>query len=199
MSKDVDKKSTIIEIAIRLFSKYGYAKTSVDEIASQANIAKGTVYYYFTSKEELFMEAISSKSQEFFAALHEQIAQTQGFEAQLKAYISLPMKYAYENMPILLEGLKSIPFSYISRIDEYRKVSQARMLLILRQILECGLAEGKVTEAISIDRICEMIHDWFMPGNLRFEVSDIEQMLKRIEKDHEALVNLILYGIIRRG
>jgi len=199
MSKDVDKRSTIIEIAIRLFSKHGYSKTSVEEIASLANIAKGTVYYYFTSKEDLFMAAIACKSQEFFTVLAQQIAETKGFEAQLNTYISLPMKYVYEHMPIMLEGLKSIPFSYLSRINEYRKISQSKMLMILRRILENGMQEDKITETISVDRICEMIHDWFIPGNLRFETYDVESILKRIEKDHETLVNLILYGIIKRG
>jgi hypothetical protein len=99
----------------------------------------------------------------------------------------------------MLEGLKSIPFSYLPRINEYRKISQSKMLMILRRILENGMQEDKITETISVDRICEMIHDWFIPGNLRFETYDVESILKRIEKDHETLVNLILYGIIKRG
>ena len=51
MNQAKDKKQIILDIATRLFSRYGYNKTSLDEVASEAQIAKGTVYYYFSSKE----------------------------------------------------------------------------------------------------------------------------------------------------
>ena len=38
----------------RLFLHYGYRKTSVDQIAREAGIGKGTIYNYFRNKEELF-------------------------------------------------------------------------------------------------------------------------------------------------
>jgi len=47
-------REKIIQSAIKNFSKYGYANTKMDEIASLADVSKGTLYLYFTSKEELF-------------------------------------------------------------------------------------------------------------------------------------------------
>lgn len=48
------KKEQIIEAARKLFTKYGYKKVSMDEIAREANVSKKTVYAYFKDKEELF-------------------------------------------------------------------------------------------------------------------------------------------------
>lgn len=55
---EVDKiKESIKKAAQDLFRKYGYHKTSVNEIAKRAKIAKATIYKYFESKE-LLLQAI---------------------------------------------------------------------------------------------------------------------------------------------
>src|SRR5258705_1122081 len=46
-------RDAILDAAQRLFARYGYRKTTVDELAREAGIAKGTVYLYFKSKEEI--------------------------------------------------------------------------------------------------------------------------------------------------
>lgn len=51
MSKN--RKHELLDIAYKMFIIKGYDNTSVDEIIKEANIAKGTFYYYFTSKEEM--------------------------------------------------------------------------------------------------------------------------------------------------
>ncbi len=48
------KEMKILEAAKELFLRYGVKKTTIDDIANQAGIAKGSVYLVFTSKEELF-------------------------------------------------------------------------------------------------------------------------------------------------
>lgn len=54
------RKAEILKIAGTLFQSQGYALTSVDEIVRQADIAKGTFYYYFKSKEEV-LEALTQQ------------------------------------------------------------------------------------------------------------------------------------------
>jgi AcrR family transcriptional regulator len=48
------KRDAILDAALKLFSQYGYRRTSIDDIAREAEIAKGTVYLSFKSKEEIF-------------------------------------------------------------------------------------------------------------------------------------------------
>ncbi|GAA0726999.1 TetR/AcrR family transcriptional regulator [Clostridium malenominatum] len=47
-------KRSIFESAIKVFSIYGYDGATMDEVAAQAGVAKGTLYYHFKSKEEIF-------------------------------------------------------------------------------------------------------------------------------------------------
>ena len=52
-------KDSILSVATRLFSRFGFHKTSMDEIAKIARKAKGSLYYHFASKEDLFKEVVS--------------------------------------------------------------------------------------------------------------------------------------------
>lgn len=54
-------KSVIVESATIFFSKYGFYKTTMDEIAKHVHKAKGVLYYYFKSKEELFNEVLKQE------------------------------------------------------------------------------------------------------------------------------------------
>ena len=48
-----DTKSRIVSAAWKLFYQYGYANTTIDEIAELSQTSKGTFYHYFTSKDDL--------------------------------------------------------------------------------------------------------------------------------------------------
>lgn len=50
------KRAAILDAALRLFGRYGYKRTSIDDIAADADIAKGSVYLSFKSKEDIFRE-----------------------------------------------------------------------------------------------------------------------------------------------
>ncbi|HYZ49638.1 MAG TPA: TetR/AcrR family transcriptional regulator, partial [Nitrososphaeraceae archaeon] len=50
----IDIRERIVQSAVDCFSKYGFDRTRMDDIAQTANMSKGTVYLYFKSKEDLF-------------------------------------------------------------------------------------------------------------------------------------------------
>lgn len=54
-----EKKIEIIHAAIRLFSEKGYNSTSVEEIAKESGMAKGSFYKHFHSKEDLLLQIFS--------------------------------------------------------------------------------------------------------------------------------------------
>ena len=55
-------REKILDAALHLFAQNGYHKTSISDIASNAEVAKGLIYNYFKSKEELLLEIISNAS-----------------------------------------------------------------------------------------------------------------------------------------
>ncbi|MGZ5968756.1 MAG: TetR/AcrR family transcriptional regulator, partial [Polyangiales bacterium] len=52
------KKECILTEAGKAFTRFGFKKTSVDEIAKKAGVAKGTVYLAAESKEDLFYQVL---------------------------------------------------------------------------------------------------------------------------------------------
>ncbi|HIC91917.1 MAG TPA: TetR/AcrR family transcriptional regulator [Syntrophaceae bacterium] len=53
-----DIRDTILEVAAKRFIQYGYHKTTVEEIARDADIGKGSIYLHFKSKEEILLELV---------------------------------------------------------------------------------------------------------------------------------------------
>lgn len=51
----VSKRDAVLDAATRLFALQGYENTEVDAIAAAANVAKGTIYFHFQTKEKLFL------------------------------------------------------------------------------------------------------------------------------------------------
>lgn len=64
-SKNEQKRKQILEAATVLFTEKGYASTSMDLIANQAQVSKQTVYSHFGNKDELFGAAIKQKCDAF--------------------------------------------------------------------------------------------------------------------------------------
>nr|WP_320113931.1 TetR/AcrR family transcriptional regulator [uncultured Desulfuromonas sp.] len=64
------KKDQIIEAAVDLFSEQGFAETSTAEIASRSNVAQGTLFYHFKSKEGILLEVMRQLLEETTANYH---------------------------------------------------------------------------------------------------------------------------------
>ena len=56
-----ETREKIVSVADRLFRRFGFQKTSMDEIARIARKAKGSLYYHFSGKEELFREVVQNE------------------------------------------------------------------------------------------------------------------------------------------
>ncbi|MCK8827050.1 TetR/AcrR family transcriptional regulator [Natroniella acetigena] len=68
-----NKKADIISAAIDLFSEQGFHETKVSEIADLARVAKGTVYWYFDSKKDLFQGILINKLEQLQLKVKEKI------------------------------------------------------------------------------------------------------------------------------
>lgn len=62
---------TILEAALRVFAREGLRPATMEAIATEAQLGKGTIYYYFPSKEALLEELVASLAREYFRGLLE--------------------------------------------------------------------------------------------------------------------------------
>ena len=85
----VRTRTRLLEAATKLFQARGYQHTSVDEIAREAGVAKGTVYVHFKNKQELLLHAIAEEKktlmQSFLPILTADITPAERLERYLEA------------------------------------------------------------------------------------------------------------------
>jgi len=87
-----DKKTDILLSAVKVFGRDGFHKAKVSDIAAEANIGKGTIYEYFSSKKSLFEEMIQFCIDEYFNEANKFIEKRINPIEKLKKYILIEKK-----------------------------------------------------------------------------------------------------------
>jgi len=71
-----DKKKLILDAAIRCFARKGFNATSIQEIVDELGMAKGSIYFYFKSKDDLLVSVIEYYGEMMFAEMRDQPGET---------------------------------------------------------------------------------------------------------------------------
>ena len=95
------KTEAILNAARAVFSRHGFDATTVDAVAAEAGIAKGTVYLYFKSKEDLYAAALVRDVERVSRTAKQQMAEQQGIRSKLEAYLRVRLEFARSNEDFL--------------------------------------------------------------------------------------------------
>ena len=136
-------KRKIFETSMELFAKKGYEATSIEEITSVVGVAKGTLYYHFSSKEEIFNFLVEEGMKLLKNSIEIKISKLDNSLDKLKAIILIQIKIIakYENfISMLLSQIwgqeprnikcRGYVFEYISVIETIVKEGIAKEELI---------------------------------------------------------------------
>jgi AcrR family transcriptional regulator len=77
----------VLRVATELFVRQGYRKTSMDEVAQQAGVAKGTLYAYFANKIDLLVAAVALEKREGMGAAAEVLDPSRPAAERLRALV----------------------------------------------------------------------------------------------------------------
>ncbi len=123
------KRLRIVQAATERFMQQGYRKTSVDEVASRAGVAKGTVYLYFKTKIDLLLTAIAMEKREHLSRIRPVFVEDMEPRERLKRWLSSVLVLAVE-MPLtsrLLRGdqeltviMREMPRALMEENDQIR-------------------------------------------------------------------------------
>ena len=161
------RKAEILKIAGTLFQSQGYALTSVDEIVRQADIAKGTFYYYFKSKEEV-LEAIIIDIVEEGATKARRILNEQSIPLLNRIMMAMmAQKPDFEGSEEIKEELHKVENVKLHRI--YLREMIKKMTPILEPLMLEGIDQG----IFSIEYPTECIESILLLGHMMFDDSDV--------------------------
>ena len=89
-------KRKIFETSLKLFSEKGYDATSIEEITAIVGVAKGTLYYHFNSKEEIFNFLVEEGMKLLINSIEIKISKCDNVLDKIKAVLLIQMKKVKE-------------------------------------------------------------------------------------------------------
>lgn len=89
----IDRKQQIVMAATKSFTLFGYKATTMEQVAKLANVGKGTIYTFFTNKEQLFQEIVHSLILEIKLAAEESMDSNKSFPENVQAALNAILEY----------------------------------------------------------------------------------------------------------
>jgi AcrR family transcriptional regulator len=92
-----DRKNEILAAARDCFDKFGYDKTTLDDIGEAVGMNKVSLYYYFKNKEAIFTEAVIREADEYSDSLAKKVESIDGCRNKILAWIREGFRYNRAN------------------------------------------------------------------------------------------------------
>ena len=180
----------IILAAQNTFRKYGFRKTTMEEIANAAGKTKSTMYYYFESKEDVFKAVVEKEAAQLRAEIQRAVNDQSGTKEKLQAYIITRMK-GFRKLGNFYELLKDDFLSNLEFAEKIRTVYDSNETKALAQILQEGIdsKEIKNLNALLTARTVVIAMKGLEAPAL------IETDIKAFMKETEDMLNILFYGI----
>ncbi|HZZ83965.1 MAG TPA: helix-turn-helix domain-containing protein [Anaeromyxobacteraceae bacterium] len=190
MKSPSEARQAILEAAEELFARYGFKKTSIDDIAQAARIGKGTVYLHFSSKEQLFAEFVRRVSVRMHDTLTTAVKRAPTPAAKLRAFITTKLT-AIAVLASEMQLRDDTIFELLPLAASHRDVHFARERSLLVQVLRDGAASGAFVVE-QPDRLATGMMAWL-------ETYDVIAVRRREDPEFRAamdeFVALVLRGL----
>lgn len=192
LDKD-EVKETIVNVARHIFSRFGFKKTTMDEIAVATRKGKSSIYYYFTSKEEIFQAVVEKEASILRKELIHGIHKADSPQQKLKAHVLIRMR-AMGKLANFYSAIKDDYLSHLGFIENIRKKYDQEEIQMMENILNEGVKDNifeiddTPLAAIAIVTALKGIE---IPLFLNVEEKDFERRL-----DH--LIQILFNGVLKR-
>jgi TetR/AcrR family fatty acid metabolism transcriptional regulator len=153
--KIIDKRSIILDAALKTFVKRGYPETKVAEIAYEAGVAEGTLYNYFQSKEDLLLALFDEKWNQIINEIKNKISRLDDPNDKLKAIFSLVVMMFKKNRQLAELFMIDIKQSSIF-LNNYTINRVVEFLDLIEEILDEGKRKGIYRKDLDT-RVAKMI------------------------------------------
>jgi len=183
-----DSRSTILAATVTCLGRHGIAKTTVDDAARAAGVARATVYRHFPDgKEQLIAEAIEWAVADFFTDLAVAIDDTPDFASLLEAALTYA-RPAVDQHEVLQKVLLTEPERLLPHLTQAAPQVQAALRLYLEQRLAQERLLPGVTVEAAADWLARMMMSCILsPGS--WDLDDPAQV-RRLVRD-EFLVGIL--------
>ncbi len=188
-----EKLESVIEAAKRMFARYGHRKTSMDELAQAARVAKATIYSHFGTKDKVYQEVLRSEVNEIVENISAAVAKESSPTSKLTVFAKTKLNQGRKALNILnlnREGIEKV--SPVA--DDIQSQLFEKEVNIISSILKEGMDENifHINNIILTARaICHALRG--------FELNWlVDENKERIDSYLDELMSVLFYGLIGR-
>ena len=190
--KDYNREN-ILKIAQDIFSKYGYKKTTLDDIANAVRKGKSSLYYYFKSKEDLFQAVIMKEVEVLARELDKVVNRNTDPVDKLRDYL-LTKITTFRNLANFYNALEN-DVTAIGFIEEIKHRYEQDEIKLIKRILIEGVRKNDFE-----------IYDFNLAAiGITMAIKGLEMPLSagtygniNLERSVDVILKIICYGIMKR-
>ena len=192
IKRDVNREN-ILKIAQEIFSKYGYKKTTLDDIANAVRKGKSSLYYYFKSKEDLFQAVIMKEVDQLARELDRVINRNTEPVDKLRDYMLTKIN-TFRNLANFYHALEN-DVTAISFINDVKLRYEQDEIRLIKRILIEGVRKNEFE-----------IYDFNLAAiGITMAIKGLEMPLSagnygnlNLERSVDVILKIICYGIMKR-
>ncbi len=141
-----DTEQSILELARKRFERFGFRKTTIDEICRDGGISKKTVYRHFRDKEELFGRVLVQEARSARAEIFRRLGDISDPPKKLEKLIRIAVEFFQEERFItrLLKDEEGIYLS--SSLSSHVERAESAAIRMVAEILQDGIDQGRFRE-----------------------------------------------------
>ena len=192
LDKD-EVKEAIVNVARHIFSRFGFKKTTMDEIAIASRKGKSSIYYYFASKEEIFQAVVEKEAEIFKQELIKATNVNDSPAQKLKTHVLVRMR-SMEKLANFYSAIKDDFLGHLDFIEKIRKKYDQEEIQMMESILVEGVENGMFEiddTSLAAIAIVTALKGMEIPLFWGVEEQDIESRL-----DH--LIHILFHGVMKR-
>lgn len=187
MNKNV-KRETILKAALNAFSKNGYHDTRMENIAKIAGVGKGTLYEYFSNKEELFKESLEHAINIYFDRINNAVQEGKNVEEKILGILKVECgtKKKYDNFAFaFMRESASVQMDFKKFIYRIREIKIGLYSKIIKNAVDegiyCGDLDVDLAASILLGSLNQVQFKNFYHGSNEFSIDDTRNTLKILD------------------
>jgi TetR/AcrR family transcriptional regulator len=188
------RRQLIMNAAQRLFEKKGYESTTVDEIAAEAELGKGTIYSYFKSKDEIYIaileQGLEILKERVFQVVDGQLSAGETLYALYDTFIQYHRERRDFAETLFVQVDEQI-FLRLGDLVRGLKNKSSEWVELVSGVLQKGIDAGEFIPC-DIDRMAKTIIGLILGLILQYEMGRIDEDLENFQT---TLFQLVLHGI----
>ena len=190
-------RDAILDATDRLLARYGYKKMTIDDLAREVGIGKGSVYLHFESKEEIALSHVDRIVERVKSRLHDIGESKASPEKRIRKMLIERVLMRFDSVQHYSQSMNELLAQVRSRLLERRKRYFEEEARIFAKVLAQGKASGdfKVKDPVEMGRTLLDATNALLPYSLSaYELGERDELVKKTNN----VADLVLNGLRSR-